>query len=50
MKYLADMWKDLVQNFTNEILVHESYIWDMEWKIHMQKLISYTTSSFHMWN
>ena len=48
MKYLIQMWNELVQNFTCEILVFETWIPHMKCNLHVWKLISQTKFSFHM--
>ena len=49
-KYIKIIWNKLVENFTCEILVHETYISHMKWNILISKLISYMKFSFHKLN
>ena len=50
MKYLILIWNKLVENFTCEILVHETYIshgsWFHVWNFHF----TYWIETIHIWN
>ena len=52
MEYLIHMLKELIQNFTSEILVYKTFISHTKWRIRIWKLISHMKLSFdiRIWN
>ena len=50
MKYLVHMWNYSVQNFKYEMLVYETCVSHVKWKIHIWKSISPMILLFQVWN